>query len=267
MTKGKLIHPPIERLVPNPYQPRRHFDPEGLDDLAASFRGPGIIQPIVGRPHPTRGDYYQIAAGERRWRAAGLAQLAAVPFIVREMTDQEMAEAAIIENNKRQDLNPIDEALAYQRLKDEFGYTGRQIATLGPESDRKSESHVSHTLRLLRLEPRVQEYLVQGVLDRGHGKVLLALSGHMQVEMAARAVAQQWNVRQLERAVQATTGGGRRPRPSTDYSADPNIRQLEQEYSERLGSPLRLASKKDKWTISIECASLDELDGVLQRIK
>jgi len=269
MNNGELIKAPIEDIVPNRYQPRQDFNADALEDLAENFRANGIIQPIVGRAHPTQKGKLEIAVGERRWRAAGLAQLSEVPFLLRQLTDQQMAEFAIIENTKREDLNPIDEALAFRRLKEEFGYKSREIAALGPEEAHRSESYVSHSLRLLSLEPRVQGYLREGELSRGHGKALTTLSGPVQVELATRAVLTQMSVRQLEAAIKKLIEGkqDKKKLDPEGYSDDPNIRRLEQEYTERLGSPLRLSSKKDKWKIEIECSSLDELNGVLEHIK
>lgn len=261
---GELIQAPIEALVRNPYQPRTRFDEAALQELADSIRESTVIEPIVGRRHPTKRGVYQIAAGERRWRAAGLAQLATVPFLLRDLTNKQMALVAIVENVQRAELNAMEEARGYQTLIEEFGYKGREVAAeVG-----KSESHVSHCLRLLQLEERVQRYLEEGQLDTGHAKALLPITGPRRTELAMQAVARGWTVRQLEAAVKAAKADAPvAKRGQGDLSNDPNIRQLEQQYSQRLGSPLRLQSKQNKWTITIECSSLDELDGVLNHIK
>lgn len=261
---GTLIQAPIEALVRNPYQPRTRFDEVKLRELADSIRESSVIEPIVGRRHPTRKGLYEIAAGERRWRAAGLAQLATVPFLVRNLTDKQMALVAIVENIQRAELNAIEEAKGYKTLIEDFDYKGREVAAeVG-----KSESHISHCLRLLQLEERVQRYLEEGQLDTGHAKVLLSITGPQRAELAMQAVARQWTVRQLEAAVRWTKQNApAAKRTPGELSADPNIRQLELQYSQLLGSPLRLQSKQNKWTITIQCSSLDELDGVLNHIK
>ena len=162
---------PLDLLDPNPFQPRVAFPQEGLEELAESIRVRGILQPILARMHPTHPERFYIVAGERRWRAAGLAGLHEVPAIVREMSDTEAATAALIENLQREDLNPMEEAEGYSRLLDELRVTQEKLA----EAVGKSRSHITNALRLLNLPPRVQEEVRKGTLSFGHARALLAI--------------------------------------------------------------------------------------------
>ncbi|MDA7448810.1 ParB/RepB/Spo0J family partition protein, partial [Planktomarina temperata] len=160
---------PIENIHPNPDQPRRYFDVDDLNDLAGSIRSKGIIQPLVVRAHPGKTGEYEIVAGERRWRASQLAQLHELPVVVREFSDQDVLEIAIIENIQRADLNPIEEAIGYRQLMDKFGHTQEQMA----EALGKSRPHIANVLRLLALPEDVQSLVVNGSLSSGHARALI----------------------------------------------------------------------------------------------
>lgn len=188
----------INRIQPNAEQPRQVFDADKLEELAASIREHGVVQPILVRPV---GDGYEIVAGERRWRAAQLAGLRTVPAVVRELTGSQVMEIALIENLQREDLNPLEEARAYRRLLDEFGLSQEQLAKrLG-----KSRPQISNTLRLLQLQPEVQALVERGELTMGHAKAVLALeSADEQVHIARQVVEQKLSVRDTEEAVRRT---------------------------------------------------------------
>ena len=160
---------PIEQITANPDQPRRHFDPEALQELADSLRSRGVLQPLIVRPHPTSEGLYQIVAGERRWRAAQMAQLHELPVIIRELSDTDVIEIAIIENIQRADLNAIEEAASYRQLMDRFGHTQERLA----EALNKSRSHIANLLRLLNLPDTVQQYVKDGKISAGHARALI----------------------------------------------------------------------------------------------
>lgn len=183
----------IDLLVRGKYQPRQHFDPEKLRELADSIISTGgLLQPIVVRP--TADSKYEIVAGERRWRAAQMAGLADVSCLVCQYSDDQALQAAIVENISRADLNPVEEAQAYQRLIDEFQYLHEEVAA----SVGKSRTAITNSLRLLKLDPRVQQYLITGQLTEGHGKILAGLAPHHQIDLAERAQKNGWNVRKME---------------------------------------------------------------------
>ena len=250
----------LEEIRPGRYQPRRTFDEESLAELAQSIKAQGMMQPVLLRPRPQGG--YELVAGERRWRAAGLAGLRSVPAVIREVTDQQASVMALIENIQREDLKPLDEAGALQRLHDEFGLTHREMA----EAVGKSRAAVTNALRLLNLEPAVKNLMNEGVLEVGHARALVPLPAGTQAAAARRVVAKGLNARQAEalarRLLQGTEGA--RPAPAKDA----DTRVLERTLTERLGAPVSIshnASGKGKVTISY--ASLDELDAILTRFE
>ena len=186
---------PIEKIHPNPDQPRRHFDVDDLNDLSKSIRSKGIIQPLVVRAHPNKFGDFEIVAGERRWRASQMAQLHTLPVVVREFSDRDVLEIAIIENIQRTDLNPIEEAIGYRQLMDKFGHTQEQMAVaLG-----KSRPHIANNLRLLGLPEDVQALVVTGRLSSGHARALITASNAS--ELAKIVVRRGLSVRQVERLV------------------------------------------------------------------
>jgi ParB family chromosome partitioning protein len=250
---------PIERIAPNPDQPRRSFDEASLQDLAASIREKGILQPLILRPDPAEDGRYQIVAGERRWRAAQLAQLHAVPAIVRTLDDTEVLEIAIIENVQRADLNAAEEAAGYQQLIDRFGHTQEQVAdALG-----KSRSHVANTLRLLRLPADILDMLRGGTISAGHARALLTADDPL--GLARRIVSQGLNVRETERLAKAPREGKPTSRPPRTKDAD--TRMLERD----LYAALRMKVSIDHGTdgggrITVSYRSLDQLDEVCRRL-
>lgn len=224
---------PVESLIPNPDQPRKTFVDSDLDELAASIREKGIIQPLIVRPHRDGGGRYEIVAGERRWRAAQRAQLHTVPIVVRDLSDTEVLEFAIIENIQREDLNPIEEALGYRQLIDRFGHTQDQVAqALG-----RSRSHIANLLRLLTLPEPVLAHVRDGRLTAGHARALVTVDDPM--ALAAKVVADGLSVRETERLVRAKQN---RPQPSETQAKGPrkpekdaDTRALENDLSAQLG--------------------------------
>lgn len=249
-----LAQLPVEQLRRGRYQPRLRMDPEALAELAESIRTQGVVQPIVVRPW--EGDY-EIIAGERRWRAAQMAGLREVPCLVRQVPDQAAMAIALIENIQREDLNTMEEAGALARLQREFALTHEQIAaTVG-----RSRVAVTNLLRLNELEPPVKTLLEQGSMEMGHGRALLGLKGGEQCEAAALVVRRGLTVRQTEalvRRMQQPTG--------PDKTPDPDLARLEQDLSERLGTPVAIQDRGGKGAVRIEYHSLDQLDGLLARL-
>ncbi|MGF1553101.1 MAG: ParB/RepB/Spo0J family partition protein [Paracoccaceae bacterium] len=226
---------PIDLIHPNPDQPRRHFSQTELDELAVSLRERGVIQPVVLRPHPGKPGAYQIVAGERRWRAAQIAALHALPAVVRDLDDRAVLEIAIVENVQRQDLDPLEEAAGYRQLIDRFGYTQEALASVVG----KSRSHLANTLRLVSLPESVQSHLRHGRLTAGHARALL---GCEQAEaIAERVVNEGLTVRQVEAVVKALgkPGRARAPRQPSD-GRDVDTRRLEGDLAAAIGMSVRI---------------------------
>jgi ParB family chromosome partitioning protein len=247
---------PVSAMAPHPGQPRRHFDEAALDDLAESIASRGLIQPIVVRPH---GHSYQIVAGERRWRAAQRARLHEVPVLVRELTDAETMEIALVENIQREDLNAIEEAEAYARLIGEFGHTQDALARLV----HKSRSHVANLLRLLDLPQPVREMVITGAIEMGHARALI---GAPDAERLARTVAEKGlSVRETEKlAREAKPGTQRKSGESAARNAD--IEALERQLGDVLGLHVRIAHSAKGGTLTLGYSTLDQLDMVCQRL-
>ncbi len=253
---------PIEYLRPNSRNPRRSFDEEQLESLAASVREKGVIQPIIARAVANAANTYEIVAGERRWRAAQRAGLHEVPVIVIEASDKEMLELAIIENVQRSDLNPIDEALGYEQLLNEFQYTQADLArVIG-----KSRSHVANTLRLLNLPDSARKLVTDGSLSAGHARALLALPDP---EAAARkAIAEGLTVRDLEKLAQNKPPAvGEKGKPARPSEKDPNIRSLERDLSDELGLAVGIDANGDGGRLTVTYKTLDQLDMILQKLR
>ncbi|OCX65336.1 chromosome partitioning protein ParB [Thioclava sp. SK-1] len=249
---------PIERIEPNPDQPRRTFVQEKLEELAASIREKGVIQPLIVRKHPTKDDHYEIVAGERRWRASQLAQLHELPVIVREFTDTEVLEVAIIENIQRDDLNPLEEALGYRQLMDRFGHTQERMA----EALSKSRSHIANLLRLLQLPEEVQTYLREGQLTAGHARAMITAADP--IKLAKDAVAKGMSVREVERLAKGPKPTTSRPRgPKTEKDAD--TRALEGDLTATLGMKVEINHKGEEGgEFVIRYKDLEELDLICQ---
>ncbi|MCJ8317203.1 ParB/RepB/Spo0J family partition protein [Idiomarina sp.] len=257
--KGELQKLPIEQLKPGRYQPRKDMSPEALEDLAASVKAQGIIQPIVVRP--TAKDEYEIIAGERRWRAAQLAKLDMVPCLVKEVPDEAAVAIALIENIQREDLNAMEEATALQRLLDEFQMTHQDVA----QAVGKSRTTVTNLLRLNNLEDGVKVLLERGDIELGHAKLLLALQGEQQADVAQQIVAKDMTVRDAEKLVRRTIDPPKQPEIP---EPDANIEHLETKLSETLGAKVQINhGRKGKGKLVINYTSLDELDGILTHIK
>lgn len=252
---------PVEFLQRGRYQPRSEFDPAALQELADSIQAQGVVQPIVVRPLST--DRYEIIAGERRWRAAQLAGLAEIPALVRDIPDEVALAIALIENIQREDLNPLEEAVAFKRLVDEFGMTHQEVA----DAVGRSRAAITNLLRLLDLNPEVKRYVEQGALDMGHARALAGLSGPRQTEAANIVVDKALSVRATEALVRRMLQEADQPKRAKPES-DPNIRRLQDDLSERLGAPVKIQQEgRGKGRLVIQYGSLDELDGILERIR
>lgn len=262
---GVLRQLPIEQLVSGQYQPRKDFDRQSLEELADSIRQQGIMQPIVARPYKDKGSAlgpcFEIIAGERRWRAAQLVELETVPVIVKEVANEAAMAMALIENLQREDLHPLEEARALQRLQLEFELTQHEIA----EAVGKSRAAVANLLRLLKLEPHVSLLLECGDIEVGHAKVLLALSGRTQIELADEVVSKGLNVRQTERLLKQHSLDKKYTKTKI---LDPNIHRLERVLGERVGASVKIRHKANgTGQLLISYGSLDELDGILEHIQ
>ncbi|GAB5453055.1 MAG: ParB/RepB/Spo0J family partition protein [Halioglobus sp.] len=251
---------PVDLIQRGKYQPRRDIEQEALQELADSIKSQGVMQPIVVRPV---GDQrYEIIAGERRWRATQLAGLDAIPAVVREVGDDAAIAMALIENIQREDLNPIEEAMALQRLQQEFELTQQQVA----QAVGKSRSTVTNLLRLMTLQDDVRRLLEHGDIEMGHARALLALEGDEQSQAARSVVHKGLSVRQTEALVRQLHKSV--SKPSAPRSLDPNIRSLQTDLAQRLGTKVEIkhsAGGKGKLVLSYN--SLDELDGILGHIK
>lgn len=248
----------VSLLQPGKYQPRTRMDQESLAELAESVKAQGIMQPVLVRA--VSAGRFEIIAGERRWRAAQLAGLSEVPALVREVADDAALAMSLIENIQREDLNPLEEALGIQRLIKEFGMTHQDASqTLG-----NSRSAISNLLRLLNLSAPVQDLLMQGKIDMGHGRALLPLSPASQIETANLVVHKQLSVRETERLVQRMEHSASKPVPKPDR----DLLRLQEEVSAKLGAEVVIKpGKKGKGAILIHYSNLDHLDGILARFQ
>ena len=250
---------PVKAIRPGKYQPRTRMNSEALNELAASIKAQGLMQPLLVRP--TGKDSYELIAGERRWRAAQIAGLTDVPALIREVPDNAALAMALIENIQREDLNPMEEAGGLQRLVDEFRMTHEQAA----DAVGRSRSATTNLLRLLKLAKPVQAMLMQGELEMGHARALLALDGARQIETANRIAARGLSVRESESMVNRllrTPGAKRKAR------SDRDLARLEQDISERLGTTVEIRSgRKGGGTVLIHYSGLDHLDELLKRLR
>ncbi|WP_127901347.1 ParB/RepB/Spo0J family partition protein [Solirhodobacter olei] len=251
---------PVEKVRPNPDQPRRDFPPEALEDLANSIRTRGIVQPLILREDPTEPGTYQIVAGERRWRAAQMAQLHEVPALIRSYSDTEVLEVAIIENIQRADLNAVEEAAGYRQLMERFGHTQEKLA----EALGKSRSHIANSMRLLHLPDEVLTYLRQGQISAGHARALITAEDP--VALAGKIVAQGLSVRETEALARKGAAPKARKSGSSSRSEDKDAdtRALEQDLSANLGMAVKIdhAPGAEGGRITIAYDSLDALDDL-----
>jgi len=249
---------PVAQIVPNPDQPRRHFDEESLTELAASITQRGLIQPIVVRPRDH--GFYEIVAGERRWRAAQKARLHEVPVLLRKLDDAETLELAIIENIQRQDLNAIEEAASYQRLGSEYGHKQETIAKLVG----KSRSHIANLLRLLDLPMSVRQAVVDGKLSMGHARALIGAEDP--AALAEEVIRRGLSVRETEALAKA--GKAMKPTEARGAAFEPNadVAMLERQLRDQLGLKVGIAFGAKGGTVTINYATLDQLDMVCQRL-
>ncbi len=264
-TADELRSVPVDLIQRGQYQPRHDMKSESLNDLAESIRAQGVVQPVVIRPLGESGRF-ELIAGERRWRAAQIAGLDAIPAIVRRVADADAMSIALIENIQREQLNPIEEALALDRLVREFEMTHQQVAN----AVGRSRSAVSNLMRLLELEAAARELLERGEIEMGHARALLGLEGTAQAEAARRIASAGLSVREAEALVRRLREEEARPAAARPAPAapDPNVAELEQRLSERLGAQVAIRhGSGGKGSLTIRYTSLDELDGILEHIK
>ena len=254
------VFSPIEKIHPNPNQPRRHFDADDLRDLSNSIRSKGIIQPLLVRAHPSRVGDFEIVAGERRWRAAQMAQLHELPIVVRELSDRDVLEIAIIENIQRSDLNPIEEAIGYRQLMDKFGHTQEKMAVaLG-----KSRPHIANNLRLLALPEDVQALVIAGKLSSGHARALITAPNAS--ELARIIVSRGLSVRQVEKLVKQPKVL-KSERPSRSHR-NADTRALEGDLSAALKMNVLISHNpgQEGGSVTISYKDLEQLDELCRRL-
>ncbi|AJQ92081.1 ParB/RepB/Spo0J family partition protein [Gynuella sunshinyii] len=261
LKNGDLKHVPVELIQRGQYQPRRDMQPEALEELAASIKAQGVMQPIVIRPiGPER---YEIIAGERRWRATQMAGLAEIPAVIRDVSDEDAIAMALIENIQRENLNPIEEAMALQRLQKEFELTQQEVA----DAVGKNRVTVANLLRLISLSAEVKKMVEHGDLEMGHARALLSLTEAKQIDAARQVVQKGLTVRQTEALVRQLQEG-KKPKVAPNARLDANIRNLEDTLGKRLGAPVDIQhGNNGKGKLVIKYNSLDELDGILGHIK
>lgn len=257
---GQLVQLPVDLVIRGKYQPRRQMDPGPLQELADSIKVQGVMQPIIVRAVDDK--RYEIIAGERRWRATQLAGLDVIPAIVKNVSDESAIAMALIENIQRENLNAIEEAVALQRLQEEFGLTQQQVA----DAVGKSRAAVANLIRLLALNEDVKTLLSEGALDMGHARALLALMDNQQSLAANTVVARQLSVRQTEALVRKMLASEGQPKVAVKI--DPDIKHLEHKLSDQLGSSVTIQhGAKGKGKLIINYGSTQELEGILSHIK
>jgi ParB family chromosome partitioning protein len=259
---GELRKIPVDLIQRSRFQPRRDMDQAALQELADSIRQQGVMQPVVLR---LLGEgRFELIAGERRWRAAQLAELDRIPAIIRDVPDEAAIAMALIENIQRENLNPIEEAFALHRLQEEFGLTQAQVA----EAVGKSRTTITNLLRLTSLAEDVRMMLEHGDLEMGHGRAMLTLSPELQMQAARQVVAKSLSVRQTEALVRRMQQEAPTGKSGKKQEMDPNIRHLQNDLADRLGARVQIAhGNRGKGKLVIEYSSLDELDGILGHIK
>lgn len=259
---GSLRMLPVEWIRRGTYQPRRDMSADALEELAASIRAQGVMQPIVVRPQGP--ESFELIAGERRWRASQMAGLDQIPAVIRDVSDEDAIAMALIENIQRENLNPMEEALALQRLQKEFDLTQAGVA----EAVGKNRVTVTNLLRLISLEADVRRMLEHGDLEMGHARALLGVQGEQQIEAARQVVAKGMTVRQTEQLVRNLVEGKKTGLDRSEHKADANIQNLEEMLSQRLGATVSIKhGARGKGSLVIKYNSLDELDGILNHVK
>ena len=257
--RDALITLPVARIRPGRYQPRTRMDQQALAELAASIRSQGLMQPLLVRPVDR--ERYELIAGERRWRAAQMAGLDEVPALVREVPDESALALSLIENIQREDLNPLEEAAGLQRLVDEFKMTHEQAA----DAVGRSRSATTNLLRLLKLARPVQDLVMEGALEMGHARALIALEAARQIEVARRVAAKGLSVRDTEALVQKMLRGAAAPRRK---KSDRDLARLEEELAERLGTTVEIkTARKGRGKLIVHYASLDHLEQLLKKLR
>ena len=262
--EGQAYYLPIDQIEPNREQPRKDFDKKALNELAESIKEYGILQPLLVQK---KKDYYEIVAGERRWRAAKIAGIKELPVVIRKISEQEKMEIALIENIQREDLNPIEEAQAYARLIEEFGLKQNELA----KRISKSRTAVTNTMRLLKLHKNVQEMLVKGTLSAGHARALLALEdGELQLKAAQQIAEHELSVRETEKLIR-TLLSEKEKKKRTGKKVDPErehlYRQLEESMKTVLGTKVHINNRGNRGKIEIEYFYQDDLDRLLLMIQ
>ena len=257
---GELRYLPVATIRPGRYQPRTNMDETALTELADSIRTHGVVQPIVVRETPA-GDY-ELIAGERRWRAAQMAGLDVIPSVVRRVADEIALVVGLIEHIQRENLNPVEEANGLRRLLDEFGLTHQQVA----DSIGRSRAAVSNLLRLLNLDPTVRVHLETGRLEAGHARAILSLPREQQLTVADTVIQQRLSVRQTEQLVRRYLSGKRKKKRKS-VPRDADLHQLEEELSQLLAATVSLEHSGQGGRVVIEYNSLDELEGILERLR
>jgi len=254
----KVVEISVTQLRANPYQPRKHFDDDSISELAASIKEHGVIQPIIVRA-VLKG--YEIIAGERRWRAAQRSGLATIPAVVRNFSDQQVMEIALIENLQREDLNAMEVAIAYQNLIDTFSMTQEELSVkVG-----KSRSHIANFLRLLQLPAKVKDYVSRGTLSMGHARAIAGVKKEQDIlNLAERTIAEQWSVRQLEEEIRKLEDQQKKQPKPKKQNRDPYIYALEEDLREYLKTTVKIKTSKDKGKIEIMYYSQDDLQRLLE---
>lgn len=260
INKNAVVELDINKIEPNKEQPRQNFNEQLLNELAESISNYGLIQPIIVKKS---GDYYKIVTGERRWRASRIAGLKVVPCIIKEYSPQETLEISLIENIQREDLNPIEEAKAYTILIDEFNLTQEIIA----EKVGKSRSNITNILRLLNLDSRVQDFIIENKITIGHARALLAIdNNNIQFELAERIIEDALSVRQTESLVKSMSNKLNKP-PKEEKEENPIYKNIELEFSNILGTKVQISRNKKKGKIEIEYYSDEDLERLISLIK
>lgn len=247
---------PLDKIINNSDQPRKFFDSDNIAELAESIKNHGIIQPLILKKHQKK---YIIIAGERRWRAAKMLSLKEVPAIVMDLSDKEVLEISLIENIQRQDLNPIEEALAYRKLIDEFNLTQQELS----QRIGKSRVSITNTMRLINLDERVQQYLIESVISEGHGRALLAVEDKdLQYKLAQKIIDEKLSVRELEKLIKSVFKEKEENKEEVKFN--PYVKDVEDKLQDYFGTKVNINSKNKKGKIEIEYYSDDDLNRILE---